>query len=138
MKKFEYLSHTADIKFKAYGKNIEEAFINSAEALKEAMTKDKISAKTRKGIGIMGDDMESLLYNFLEEVIFLLDSENFIISKVENIIISEENGFSLKCDFLGDHSENYDFTEHVKAITYHEMKIKKSKEGCEITVVLDV
>ncbi|MBS3074725.1 archease [Candidatus Pacearchaeota archaeon] len=139
-KKFTFLPHTADIKFSASGKTLEEAFANSALAVREAMTKDNIKAKIKKGIGIMGDDIENLLYNLLEEIIFLLDAENFIISKVENLIISKDKaGYSLKCDFLGDKSGGYEFDEHIKAITYHDMKVEKKKEGSyEIEVVLDV
>src|SRR3989344_3675820 len=140
MKSFKYLSHTADIKFRAYGKSLEEAFLNSAEAVKQAMTKDDVVGKIKKGLGVMGDDIESLLYNFLEEIIFLLDAENFMISKVENLIINKDKaGYSLKCDFLGDKSGGYEFDEHIKAITYHDMKVEKKKEGSyEIEVVLDV
>ncbi len=139
-KKFEFLSHTADIKFRAYGENIEEAFVSSAMAVKEAMTKNKIKAERIKGLGIMSDDLQGLLYNFLEEIIFLVDAENFIISKVENLVITKDKaGCSLKCDFLGDNIKNYEFDEHIKAITFHDMKIEKKKDGSyEIEVVLDV
>ncbi len=138
-KPFEFLSHTADIKFKAQGKTLEEAFINSAMAVKEVMTKDKIKIIRRKGLGILSDDIEGLLYNFLEEIIFLIDAENLIISKVENLIIKKDKaGYSLKCDFLGDDTKNYDFDEHIKAITFHDMKVEKKKIGYEIEVVLDV
>ncbi len=142
-KKFVFLPHTADIKFRAYGRTLEEAFINSAMAVKEATTKSAVKANIRKGVGIMADDVEGLLQNFLEEIIFLLDAESFIISGVENLRITEDkNGFSLKCDFLGDIADKnkYEFIEHVKAITYHDMKVeKKKKDGSyEIIVVLDV
>jgi SHS2 domain-containing protein len=65
-KKFIFLEHTADVKFRAFGKNIEEAFSNSALALKEIMTeKTKIKDKIKKKISVKGKDNESLLYNFL-------------------------------------------------------------------------
>ena len=144
---FEFLSHTADIKFRAYGKSLEEAFVNCAMAVKETITKSNVSATITKGCGMMADDLEGLLQNFLEEIIFLFDSENFIISRVEKIrIIKDDNGFSLSCDFAGDvtdgkdlEGKSYDFEEHIKAITYHEMSIKKTNNGSyEIEVVLDV
>lgn len=147
-KKYEFLEHTADVKFMAHGKTIEEAFKNSAEAVREVITKNKIEKKIRKGLGVMADDTEGLLYNFLEEIIFLFDSENFIISEVENLEIKKDgSGFSLKCDFFGDRSDavetkskerKYEFQEHVKAVTYNQMKIEKTKSGYNITVVLDV
>ena len=88
--KYKFLNHTADMKFQASGKTLEEAFENSALALLETITKgEKIKAVKRKKIAVKGKDYESLLYNFLEEFLFLLDAEGFIASKIENLEISD-------------------------------------------------
>ena len=71
--KFKILEHTADAKFLAYGKTIEEAFENSALALISLMTKDKIKEKVKKKIKVNGKNIEQLLYNFLEEFLILMD-----------------------------------------------------------------
>ncbi|MEK6918860.1 MAG: archease [Nanoarchaeota archaeon] len=143
---YQFLDHTADVKFRAYGKTLEETFENCAMAVKETITKSEISAVLTKGCGMMADDLEGLLQNFLEEIIFLFDSENFIVAKIEKLrIIKDTVGFSLACDFAGDltsgkdtQGNSYDFEEHIKAITYHEMSIKKVNGNYEIEVVLDV
>jgi len=136
MSKFKFLEHTADIKFQAFGKNLEEVFENSSLALKEAICgKKKIKGTKEKIIKIKGRDFESLMYKFLEEILYLLDSSNFLISKIKEIKIKD---FTLKAILSGDSSKNYWFTNSVKAITYNEMFIKK-KEGKWISqVVLDV
>ena len=88
--KYKFLNHTADMKFQAFGKTLEEAFENSALALLETISKgEKIKAVKRKKIAVKGKDYESLLYNFLEEFLFLLDAEGFIASKIENLEISD-------------------------------------------------
>lgn len=89
--KFKFLEHTADVKFQAYGKSLEEAFENSALAMFNAMYDGKVNTKIRKKIKVEGKDMESLLYNFLEELLFLLDSENFVLSKIDKISIITDN-----------------------------------------------
>jgi SHS2 domain-containing protein len=88
MKKFKILEHTADGKFQAYGSSLEKAFENSALAMLSLMTKDKIKEKIKKKIKVRGRDIEQLLYNFLEQFLFLLDSEGFILAKIKNIKIS--------------------------------------------------
>ncbi|MEK6820605.1 MAG: archease, partial [Nanoarchaeota archaeon] len=76
--KFKFLEHTADMKFQAFGKSLEEAFVNSALAMKEAISgKIRVKSRIKKKIMVKGKDKESLLYNFLEEILFLLDSEGF-------------------------------------------------------------
>ncbi len=76
MKKFELVEHTADAKFLAYGATLEEAFSNAAIALFSIMTDvEKIKPKIKKHIVITSSGAQALLYDFLEELIFILDTE---------------------------------------------------------------
>jgi SHS2 domain-containing protein len=125
--KFRFLPHTADIKFRAYGRDIEEAFENSAYALIEIMCKDKVRDTLVTKMRVVGKDYESLLYNFLEEFLFLIDSENFILNKINRISKIRENkdgDYEITADLSGDNAKNYDFSNNVKAITYHEIFVK--------------
>jgi SHS2 domain-containing protein len=134
--KYKFLEHTADVKFLAFGKDKEEAFENSALALKECICgKIKIKASKERKIKVEGKDLESLLYVFLEEILFLLDGENFVISKIKNLKIQ---GFSLSAVIAGDEAKNYHFTNKVKAITYSDMLIEHEKDQWKIQAVLDV
>ncbi len=135
-KKFIFLEHTADVKFQAFGKNLNEVFENSALALKEVMTKGiKIKTKEKRKIKIEAKDRESLLLNFLEEFLYLLDAENFILSRIKKVKIKNNE---LEADIIGDKAENYKFSNDVKAITYNEMFVKKEGNKFITQVVLDV
>lgn len=135
-KKFIFLEHTADVKFQAFGKTLEEAFVNSALAEKETICgRKKILSKIKKEFVISGKDNESLLYSFLEEILYLLDAEDFLISKIKEIKISKGK---LKAVVLGDSAKKYKFRNSVKAVTYNEMFVKKDKERWIVQVVLDV
>lgn len=138
MKKYIFLEHTADVKFQAFGKNIEEVFANSALALKEVMTeKAKIKSKINKKISMKGKNNESLLYNFLEEFLVLFDSEGFVLSKIKKIKIKDGK---LEAEISGDNLKNYKFSNSVKAITYNQMFVKfdEKKRQWTAQVVLDV
>ena len=136
MKKFKFLEHTADIKFQAFGKSLEEVFENSALALKEVIIEKKIvKEKTTKEIQVKGNDKEALLYRFLEEFLFLIEAENFIISKIKKIKIKDNK---LTAEILGDKANNYKLNRHVKAITYNSMYVKQEKNFFIAQVVLDV
>jgi len=159
MVKFKFLEHTADIKFQAFGENLEKAFENAALALKKAISGEtEILEKEEKKIRVEGKDFESLLYNFLEEFLFLVDAENFLFSKIKNLEISKdisdkENSinkirkkttgkqdtcFKLKAVVLGDKVSNYNIVNKVKAVTYNEMFVKQEKGKWICQVVLDV
>ena len=135
---YRFLEHTADVKFRATGKSLEEAFLEASMALKETIAgKIKVLEQEEKKISVKGKDIEALLYGFLEEFLFLLDSEGFLLSRVKKIDIDEDN-FTLNAVVLGDKAENYKFTNDVKAVTYNEMFVKKEKDKFTVQVVLDV
>jgi len=132
--RFKFLEHTADVKFQAFGKSLNETFENSALAMFNAMSDDKIKAKVKKKIKVSGKDNESLLYNFLEELLFLLDSKNFFLAKCKVKI----SGFNLIAEVWGDSVKNYETKVDVKAVTYNQMFVKKQGNMFICQVVLDV
>lgn len=132
---YEFLEHTADIKFRAYGKTLNEAFENSVLAFAEFVGKgNKIKSRKGKVIRVSGNDKQSLFYNFLEELIFLLDSERFVVVKGSVNIM----GNNLKAELFGDDVKNYSGLDHVKASTYSEMEIREVDGGWVVQAVLDV
>jgi SHS2 domain-containing protein len=149
---YKFLEHTADIKIVAQDSTIEKAFSSSALALREVMfdfEKIKVAGEQSKIISIEGKDIESLFYNFLEEFIYLLDAEDFILSEIEDIEIAQDEdtlSFNLSAKLLGDKASKYKFTNKVKAITYNDMLIqnekigkgKLAKDNFKIQFVLDV
>jgi len=138
--KYKFIPHTADIKFQAYGATLSEAFENSALAMFNAMYKGRIKRRIKKKIAVKGKDNESLLYNFLEELLYLLDTKGLFLSSVK-VKIDEKNK-KLEAEVIGDNAENYEIGLDVKAVTYNEMFVKKEKgkKGNKFIcqVVLDV
>ncbi len=135
--KYKFLEHTADIKFQAFGKSIEKVFENSALALKEIIFDElKIKEKKEKKIEVKGKDFESLLYNFLEDILYFAEGEDFAISKVAKLKITKD--FKLNAVVIGDKASDYEVVNKVKAVTYNEMFVKKIKNQWVAQVVLDV
>lgn len=133
-KKFEFLDHTADIKVKVKGNTLNEIFENSVKALSQYVSgNQKIESKKGKVIEVSGEDNESLLYNFIDEILYLIDAESFIPVKATVLL----RGNNLKAELYGDSTKNYNL-DHIKAATYAEMSIKKTGNTWEAIFVLDV
>lgn len=133
--KFRFLEHTADIKFQAYGKSINEVFENSILAVFDYISRgEKIKPQKGKIIDVSGTDYESLFYNLLDEIIYLIDAESFITAKAKITIL----GYNLHAELYGDNTKNYKDLDQIKAATYAEMYIKKTDRGWEAQAVLDV
>lgn len=137
---YKFLDHAADVKFIAEANTIEDSFKDSAYALKETICGEiDILGIEKRNIQLEGLDLPNLLYKFLEEFIYLLDAEDFLLSTIEKIQIDKEKNI-LIAKVSGDKASNYKFTNDVKAITYNEMKIEEdtNKNLWKIEVVLDV
>ena len=132
-KRFIFLDHTADIKFRAFGETMNKVIENCVEAIAEYMSDRKIKPIKGKKIDVKGEDNESLLYNFLDEIIYLIDAENFVASKA-NVTL---RGYNLHAELYGDDSSKYNLKQ-IKSATYAEMYIKQKPNGWEAQVVLDV
>lgn len=139
--KYKFLKHTADAKFQAFGKTLEEAFSNAAIAMFDIIIKtEKIEKNVIKKITIEAKDKEALLYKWLEELLYLLDTKFFVLNSVKNMKIKKENEkYVLKAEVTGDiFKEKYERHGAVKAVTYEEMFIKEKKGKVVVQVVLDI
>ncbi|MBI2176522.1 archease [Candidatus Woesearchaeota archaeon] len=141
MKKYEYLPHTADVRFRAYGKTPEEAFANAATAMFNVMVEtEKVKPKAIRKITAEGSDLESLLQQFLEQFIILLDTDNFFLSKIKKISISgSKKHYKLSAVAAGDEAKNYEtIGPQVKACTYNSMFVKQEGRQWAVQVVVDI
>jgi len=141
VRSYEYLPHTADVKFVARGKTFEGAFRNAAYALADIVTDHKkVKDKVLKDISIESENKEALLYDFLEQFIIMLDESGFLLSKVKSLKVSK-HGKMLKliAKVTGDtNNKRYKIDTHIKAVTYQQMYIKKSKGEYVLQVILDI
>lgn len=140
MEKYRFLHHTADAKFQAFGSTLEQAFSHAALATAALMWSwEDVEKRITHLVKIEARDLKQLLVNFLEEVVYLLDSKMFLLGSVKGIRIHEKKGrFFLDGLFKGDnYSEKYEIYGNVKAITYNEMEISEN-DHFSVQVVVDV
>jgi SHS2 domain-containing protein len=138
-KGYEYLEHTADVYIKAVGNTLEEAFENAGKAITDIMTDiEKVESLNSIRVSIEAENIEELLYLWLEEIIFRFDAEAFLFSEFEVKEISED-GTLLAGEMRGEefNPEKHPQRLGVKAATYHMMDIKENEEVI-LRFVLDV
>lgn len=138
MKNFEILDHPADIGIKAYGKNLEELFINSVLGSISLVTDtSKLSINLKKEIKLEGNNIENLFTKWLDEIIYLFDSEGFLIKTVH---VSTLQDRYINATFEGEkfNPNKHKIKLYLKAVTYHQLEIKETKNGWEAIVFFDV
>lgn len=136
---FEYLEHTADIKFRAYGKTPEEMLSNAAAALFKSMVEPAtIAVKETWKVELEAFDLEDLAYQWLSEIVFLFETE-FAVFATFSVKLQQNGACKLQGEIGGERIDlkRHAFENEVKAITRHKFVIKKNDHWC-IQVILDV
>ena len=101
---------------------------------------DITKVKTKKAfkINVSADTPEKLLFDFLDELLFYLDTEHIILSEFDLKINQEGKHYKLSCTASGDLASNYETHGDIKAPTYNEMFVKKTDSGYTIRAVVDI
>jgi SHS2 domain-containing protein len=100
---------------------------------------EKVKPRKKKRVKITGKDKKQMLVNFLEEILFLFESDDFLIHSIKDLSIhKDKTGYQLKATFLGDQiNEKYEIFGSIKAVTYNDMMIE-SNDQCMVQVVVDI
>lgn len=140
-KGFKFIDHIADAKFVAFGDDLEEAFENAGKALLELNChQEKVSQKEDFQIVVESEDPKSLLYDFLEEILYLRDFKQVFFSSIEvkKIEKKSDKSYRLEGKVLGDKAKPEHQKSDIKAVTYNEMQVKETDKGYKLQVVLDL
>ena len=141
---YEFLEDvaTADIAFHAWGKDLEELFIAAVDATINVMIDnlDAIALKETRTFTLENDELDMLLFNFLQEFVYYKDSE-LLLLRAQQVQIEEKNGeYHLSAVNQG---ETLDLERHeqrvdVKAVTLHRFQLEKTDDGWTAMVILDI
>ncbi len=127
---------TSDVMYEAYGKNLKELFINSALALFNTVCQaSKIKPKTKKTIEIKANSLQDLLYNWLSELIALVDTEQMFFSKFRILSVNENH---IKAECYGEEITPSKGGTVVKAVLYYKFKVEKVKQGYRAKFGFDI
>lgn len=132
----------SDAFVEAKGSTLDEAFQAATKGLVSVIFDLRsVRSKLKKKLEpIIADDLQGLLYSWLEKILLLFDIEGFVVKESKVSINSENGRWVLNSYVTGDRydSRRHHFKREVKAITYHEMKIEKDEKGYTIFFLLDL
>lgn len=141
---YKYLEETAiaDIAFEARGKTLSELFQSAADATTNVMVEDldSIEMKESRAFKEQNKELDLLLFDFLQEIIYYKDSEQLML-KAPVVNIVEKGGiFFLSTTFKGEllNPQKHEQRVDVKAVTLHQFSVEKDSEGWRAHVILDI
>ncbi len=136
--RYEELEHTADVRLKVYGADEVELFANAAFALFDRLVDlSAVSGTLREEVSAEGADSEETLVNFLGELLYRFEVEARVYRDFE---ITRLSATSICCTCIG---EPFDPSRHerltgIKAVTFHDVKIRREAGGLSVVITFDV
>ncbi len=128
----EWRSHTAEIELVIETASEEEVFVEAAAAFGELVGRDGGGAPTRREVKVEAPDRETLLVQWLEELVFLADTESFVPEGAQELRLDET---TVQATLVGRHAA---VEPLVKAATYHRLRFAHEDGTWCARVVLDV
>ncbi|MFH1847370.1 MAG: archease [Candidatus Omnitrophota bacterium] len=138
MKKYEQIPHTADLAVRVYGKTLEELFENAAYAMFDLISEiKKVKKNEIVEIQVKALDQETLLIAWLNELLYICFSKKSLFC---NFSIRCLTDIELNAGIIGQDigKDTGLILKEIKAATYHDVNIKKTKTGYQVDIVFDV
>ncbi len=141
---YEFLPHIAiaDVAFRATGKTVEEMFAAAARATTNVMVDDlsTVNEAEKIQIDLSENSIEMLLFDFLNELVYLKDTRQLLLLPEELKITSDGSRHRLLAMISGERIDpaKHPLNADVKAVTLHRFEVKATSQRWEATVVLDI
>ncbi len=138
MKTFERIDHAADIGLRAFGHDMKELFTNAAKGMMSLLLDDvQVSQTTEQAIDLEGRDLEELLVNLLEEILYLLNVRRFVTGSIE---IHQFNESELYARLAGEplNDDKHRIRYEIKGVTFHQLRFEKEGDLLAVKVIFDV
>ena len=131
--------HTADAGIHVESESLSNAFHELSLAFTEVVTGGELPDKqTSFKVDLESTDLDSLLVNYISHLIYLFDTENFLVSSATLVIetksLKKLSGI-LDGDFYDQNKHGYGV--EIKAVSYHMLEILEGPPA-KIVVVLDL
>jgi SHS2 domain-containing protein len=130
---YQAVPHTADWAIRVWSLDFGGLCIQAAKGMYSLLRiTEADSVPVQRYFGFQSVDSESMLVDFLNELLFILDSENLAAREITIRI----TGSRLEADLICVKIEQ--LQKEIKAATFSALKIKRGKGGYSTTVVFDV
>jgi len=146
MNKYEIIDHTADIGIKVKADSPAELFAGAAYAMFKIVAElDNVEPKKAFRVSVEASSMDELLAGWLRELLYLYETKKvlfkkFIIEEMVPLTKKGVKGYRLKAEASGEklNLARHEIKTEVKAVTYHQLSVRKSGGFWTAQVILDV
>jgi SHS2 domain-containing protein len=138
---YRFFEHTADLGVEIEASSFEGLLIEGLRALTDSMTEvDEVRLGLEILVDLVARSQEDLLVDWLNEVVFLFDTQAVLLRQADLEVESRVDGWHLRGKARGEHydSDRHKIKTLIKAVTYHQLEVRRSMGGWTARVVFDI
>jgi SHS2 domain-containing protein len=135
---FTFVEHTADVGIRATAGNLPDLFVQAAKGMYAVLGRLKPGPqRVDKVLELEAPDAEGLLHDWLAELLWEIDGNGNLFEAFEFTRFCER-GLVARCHGSVFDAAGSERSTEVKAVTYHDLRIRKRGEVYEVTVIFDI
>jgi SHS2 domain-containing protein len=135
---FEVLPHTADVGLRVTASTLSSLFEDAGCGFFSLIVEQLLEIRPRqqKHFELSGGDVEYLLFDWLNELLFTFELERMLFCEFQVSIDSE----GLRATARGEQLDptRHHLTHEIKAITYHGLRVVRNPGGWLAEVIVDI
>jgi SHS2 domain-containing protein len=129
---YRWVDHTSELELEIEAENAPAVFLEAMEAFAELVGDGSSVDSERRNVEVRGGDRGSLLVAWLEELVFLAETEGFVPGRATDLELGDG---VVRATLRGHRGEP---RQLVKAATLHGLLFTADGEAVRARVVLDV
>ncbi len=131
---YEEVTHTADWALRVWAPDLPGLLTEAARGMYALMgARSGPGPRARRTLSVEAEDAETLLVEFLSEVLFWVESEGLVF---DQFTIHMEGEFTARVEAEG--APYASLNKEIKAVTYHNLQVRETRRGLEVEIVFDV
>jgi len=138
LEKYRFINHTGDLGVEIFGQSLPQLFQYAAEAFAEIVTDPKtVLAKETREIFLQADGIETLLIHWLNEFVYLFDTDGLIFADIEILYLDD---CQVKARVRGEpfDDDRHEIRTVIKSATYHQLKVSRKNGLWQARVIFDI
>jgi SHS2 domain-containing protein len=134
---YRFIDHTADLGIVVRGVDPKSLFKNTALALVDIIVDAKVpGSQEKKAIDVTGDDWADLMVNWLREILYLWNGEEYLVKDVTVIELSEKQ-LRAEVALEAYQPQIHTIKTEIKAVTYHQIQVGPANGEWEARIIFD-
>ncbi len=131
------MDHTADMGIIVRRRDLKALFEAAAAAMMSIMVRPRKSVEAdQKVLSISGEDLPDLMIRWLGEILYLFDADREVVTNAR-ILTMSQRGLDARISCSPLDPAHFEVLCEIKAVTYHQVLVRKNDDHWEARVIFD-